>query len=169
MEVAKRRKKLIAGKEVMEHCVYFIQFMDREEEKWCHAMIDEISEDHIIFRVAANAKPIMVKLHNVLDVLTSEKEKCFDEDTLKALYRGEIFRRKLDMEEYLQRRATVCENCAADYEKKIEAFSQKKKLSGSKEENQKFDMDLLYCTGKKNELLAVADFCHELLQLYSSK
>lgn len=85
------KKKAIAGKEVKEKSIYFILFKDHEVEKLCHARIDEIADETITFRTAANRGPITVQQSDIIEIAGGEKSDCFEESILKGLYRGEIF------------------------------------------------------------------------------
>lgn len=86
-----RKNTAIAGNEIFEKCIYLIHFRDAYETKWAHALIDEIGTDTIKFRTAANASPIEIQQIDILDIGGPEKEKLFDREVLKALYRGEIY------------------------------------------------------------------------------
>ena len=80
----------VAGNEVKEGKVYIIHFKDGEQTKWCHAMIDLIEENYIRFRTSANAKKVEVKKEDILEI-GADENKIFNEETVCALYRGEIY------------------------------------------------------------------------------
>lgn len=81
---------IIAGNEVTEGSICLIHFIDGGETKWGHALIDSIDQDKIRFRTAVCAKQMEVKVENVLDIGADENV-LFDEETVKALYRGELY------------------------------------------------------------------------------
>lgn len=107
------KKKVIAGKDVEEKSIYFILFKDHEVEKLCHARIDEISDETITFRTAANRGPITVQQSDIIEITGEEKSECFEESMLKGLYRGEIYilenRSTTTLQEYQSQ--GKCEGC----------------------------------------------------------
>lgn len=73
-----------------------------------------------------------------------------------------------DIKEYIQVRATECEKRSENWEEKIQICTGKIKSVKNDEDMQTYKLERQQYIGKKNELLAVADFCNELLQKYFS-
>lgn len=71
-----------------------------------------------------------------------------------------------DIKVYIQERATECEKRSENWKEKIQVYTDRMKSAENDEDIQTYKFERQQCIGKKNELLAVADFCNELLQQY---
>ena len=80
-------KKMVNGKEIREHGIYFLKFREGETEKWCHAMVDQIEEETITCRTMASAEPMKIPYGNILEFETNMQ---FDKETRNNLFAGNI-------------------------------------------------------------------------------
>lgn len=80
-------KKMVNGKEMREHGIYFLKFRKGETEKWCHAMIDQIEKETITCRTSASAEPMKIPHGNILEFETNAP---FDREVLGRLVAGNI-------------------------------------------------------------------------------
>lgn len=80
-------KKMVNGKEMRERGIYFLNFRDKEKEKWCLVMVDQIEEDAITCRTSASAEPMKIRHSNILKFETNVP---FARETLRRLSEGNI-------------------------------------------------------------------------------
>lgn len=80
-------KKMVNGKEMREHGIYFLKFRKGETEKWCHAMIDQIEKETITCRTSASAEPMKIRHCNILKFETNVP---FAREVLRRLSEGNI-------------------------------------------------------------------------------
>ena len=71
----------------------------------------------------------------------------------------------MDIKDFIQDKMSECEKRSKNWEERIECCS---KAIGANPDNDVLIIENQKCIGKKNELLAVADFCNELLSKYFS-
>lgn len=71
-----------------------------------------------------------------------------------------------DIKEYIQNRANECEQRSINWEEKINSITKYMKGAETEDDISRFKFERQQCIGKNNELLAVADFCNELLLKY---
>lgn len=71
-----------------------------------------------------------------------------------------------DIKDYIQERVNECEKRSVNWEEKIQACTERMKNAEDEQSLQMYKFERQQCIGKKNELLAVADFGNELLQNY---
>lgn len=69
------------------------------------------------------------------------------------------------IKEFIKERANTCEKRALNWEERISDYD---KAIEAKSNNEVLLFERQQCIGKKNELLAVAYFCNELLLKYFS-
>ena len=73
-----------------------------------------------------------------------------------------------DIKDFIQERVNECEKRSVNWEGKIQTYTEKMKNTEDEQSLQMYKFERQQCIGKKNELLAVADFGNELLQTYFS-
>ena len=73
-----------------------------------------------------------------------------------------------DIKDFIQEKMNECEKRSKNWEEKIQAYTDRMKSAENDEDIQMYKFERQQCIGKKNELLAVADFCNELLSKYFS-
>lgn len=71
----------------------------------------------------------------------------------------------LDIKEFILEKASECEKRSINWEERITNYNN---ATESEPDNELLLIERQKCIGKKNELLAVADFCNELLSKYFS-
>lgn len=71
----------------------------------------------------------------------------------------------MDIKDFIQGKMSECEKRSKNWEERIEDYN---KAIEAKPDNDVLLIEKQKCIGKKNELLAVADFCNELLSKYFS-
>ncbi len=72
----------------------------------------------------------------------------------------------MEIKEYIQQCIADCEKRAVRWEERIQAYTDKMKSAANDAELQEINLERQQCIGKKNEILAVSDFCNKLLQQY---
>lgn len=70
-----------------------------------------------------------------------------------------------DIKDFIQEKLNECEKRSVNWEERITDYN---KAIEAKPDNKVLLIEKQQCIGKKNELLAVADFCNELLSKYFS-
>ena len=71
----------------------------------------------------------------------------------------------MDIKDFIQGKMNECEKRSKNWEERIEDYNKEIKADIF---NDVLRIEKQKCIGKKNELLAVADFCNELLSKYFS-
>lgn len=71
-----------------------------------------------------------------------------------------------DIKEYIKEKANEYEQRSLNWEEKIKAITAYMKNAETDEDISRMKFERQQCIAKKNELLAVADFCNELLLKY---
>ena len=79
---------------ITEGKIYLLRFRNNGIIKWAHVMVDKIENETLSVRTGANYNPFTVRFSNIVKVYDGgEIPKMFerDTDTMKRLYRGEIY------------------------------------------------------------------------------
>ena len=71
-----------------------------------------------------------------------------------------------DINDFIKERVNKCEKRSVNWEEKIQAYTERMKNADDEQSLQMYKFERQQCIGKKNELLAVSDFCNELLSKY---
>lgn len=71
-----------------------------------------------------------------------------------------------DIKDFIKERVKECEKRSVNWEEKIQAYTERMKNADDEQSLQMYKFERQQCIGKKNELLAVSDFCSELLSKY---
>lgn len=71
-----------------------------------------------------------------------------------------------DIKDFIKERVNKCEKRSVNWEEKIQAYTERMKNADDEQSLQTYKFERQQCIGKKNELLAVSDFCNELLSKY---
>lgn len=71
-----------------------------------------------------------------------------------------------DIKDFIKERVNECEKRSVNWEEKIQAYTERMKNADDEQSLQMYKFERQQCIGKKNELLAVSDFCNELLSKY---
>ena len=74
-----------------------------------------------------------------------------------------------DIEDFIREKVSECEKRSQYWEEKVQIIIGKQSDAEDMEQVQHYELEKQKCVGKKNELLAIADFGNELLQNYFSK
>ncbi len=73
-----------------------------------------------------------------------------------------------DIKEFIEKRVNENIERSKNWEEKIQTYTGRMRIADSAEVFEMYKFERQQCIGKKNELLAVADFGKELLQTYFS-
>lgn len=73
-----------------------------------------------------------------------------------------------DMTEYIKAHIEKCEQRSKNWEEKVNTLTVYIKNAEADEDIHRLELEKQKCIGKQNELLAVSDFCKELLREYFS-
>ena len=71
-----------------------------------------------------------------------------------------------DIKDFIQEKMSECETRSKNWEEKIQSYTERMKNADDEQSLNMYKFERQQCIGKKNELLAVADFGNELLQTY---
>ena len=71
-----------------------------------------------------------------------------------------------DIETFIREKRAECEKRSVNWEEKIQTYTERMKDAEDEQSLQMYKFERQQCIGKKNELLAVSDFCNELLSKY---
>ena len=71
-----------------------------------------------------------------------------------------------NIKDFIQERVNECEKRSMNWEEKIQSYTERMKNADDEQSLNMYKFERQQCIGKKNELLAVADFGNELLQTY---
>lgn len=74
----------------------------------------------------------------------------------------------MDIKDFIQEKMSECEKRSMNWEEKIQSYTERMKNADDEQSLNMYKFERQQCIGKKNELLAVADFCNELLSKYFS-
>lgn len=71
-----------------------------------------------------------------------------------------------DIKDYIQQHHDECEKRSERWEERIQIYTDRMKSENDEEKVKEIAFERQQCIGKKNELLAVSDFCNKLLIQY---
>ncbi len=71
-----------------------------------------------------------------------------------------------DIKDYIEQHLDTCEERSERWEERIQVYTDRMQSENNEEKVKEIAFERQQCIGKKNELLAVSDFCNQLLQQY---
>lgn len=71
-----------------------------------------------------------------------------------------------DIKDYIEQHLDTCEERSERWEERIQVYTDRMQSENNEEKVKEIAFERQQYIGKKNELLAVSDFCNQLLQQY---